>query len=90
MISKRRIHHEENHEGYHGHYHRNAEPLVSSEDLDSLSRPEGCMKLLSRSPVAFRRSEAVVVCDRDFVNTDTDEGVLGIILSSPHVYDNRT
>lgn len=71
---KRRLVHEENHEGYHGHYNMDSTPLVSSEDLENISVPEGSMKVIAKSVDASRRSEMTIVSDRDFVSAETDEG----------------
>lgn len=79
---RRRLIHEENHEGFHGHYNKEPCNLVSPDDLESLSRPEASTKLLSRHVAASRRAEKAVVCDRDFVSIDIEEGschVLDII-----------
>jgi hypothetical protein len=66
--------HQENHEGFHGHYNKESSNLVSPDDLDNLSRPEASSKVIARHKAASRKAEMAVVCDRDFVSVDIEEG----------------
>mmetsp|Transcript_23047 Transcript_23047/g.33738 ORF Transcript_23047/g.33738 Transcript_23047/m.33738 type:complete len:922 (+) Transcript_23047:83-2848(+) len=63
----------QSHMGYGGHYSIEAKPLVSQSELEAISNnPDAANAVIHKYNSADRKSQMVLVSERDFVDTDTD------------------